>query len=489
SRTIVILESTLDAVSAEEFEATRDDTDRVNTVSITLIMLAIAIASLIGWYVISTLSARLKYAHAMLDRVSEGEYFDWVEVGQKDEVGAMLMALKSMQISQGYAVAEMSLRADDALRMKQALDSVGSNVMIADARHHIFYANDAFMEMLGGNEAAFKKVLPNFSVSSVLGSNIDVFHKDPAHQRKLLDGLSRSYASADLDIGGRWIRIIATPVVNDEGDRVGTVTEWEDRTVQINAEREVEAFVAAAGVGDFANRIPDGEKEGFLLSLAQLLNGLSDTLESGFADVDAALKALEAGDLNHRITNAYQGTYDAIKQSANNTAEKLNTIINVEIAPVWNAAKRGDFTRRVAMAGKQGFYAELAASTNDLNGTLDQSFDDVNQALQALEEGNLTHRINNDYEGTLDTIKQAANNTSDKLADLMGSVRSTATNVAEGASEISDGSSTLSDRTQEQAASLEETSASLEELTSTVNQNADSARQATQLAVGAKDQA
>ncbi|MDX8384655.1 MAG: PAS domain-containing protein, partial [Ghiorsea sp.] len=46
SRTIVILESTLDAVSAEEFEATRDDTDRVNTVSITLIMLAIAIASL-----------------------------------------------------------------------------------------------------------------------------------------------------------------------------------------------------------------------------------------------------------------------------------------------------------------------------------------------------------------------------------------------------------------------------------------------------------
>ncbi|HVY23055.1 MAG TPA: methyl-accepting chemotaxis protein [Steroidobacteraceae bacterium] len=76
-----------------------------------------------------------------------------------------------------------------------------------------------------------------------------------------------------------------------------------------------------------------------------------------------------------------------------------------------------------------------------------------------------------------------------KLVEIVSSVRTTASAVGGAASELSQGNDDLSSRTQEQASALEETASSMEEMTATVKQNADNARQANQLAAGAREQA
>ena len=76
-----------------------------------------------------------------------------------------------------------------------------------------------------------------------------------------------------------------------------------------------------------------------------------------------------------------------------------------------------------------------------------------------------------------------------KLVEIVGEVRGSADAVGSTARQLSHGNDDLSQRTQEQAASLEETASSMEEMTATVKQNADNARQANQLAVGAREQA
>ncbi|MES1196728.1 MAG: methyl-accepting chemotaxis protein, partial [Steroidobacter sp.] len=76
-----------------------------------------------------------------------------------------------------------------------------------------------------------------------------------------------------------------------------------------------------------------------------------------------------------------------------------------------------------------------------------------------------------------------------KLVEIVTSVRTTASSVGSAASELSQGNDDLSSRTQEQASALEETASSMEEMTATVKQNADNARQANQLAAGAREQA
>ena len=76
-----------------------------------------------------------------------------------------------------------------------------------------------------------------------------------------------------------------------------------------------------------------------------------------------------------------------------------------------------------------------------------------------------------------------------KLVEIVGGVRGTASAVGSAARELSQGNDDLSSRTQEQASALEETASSMEEMTATVKQNADNARQANQLAAGAREQA
>jgi methyl-accepting chemotaxis protein len=73
------------------------------------------------------------------------------------------------------------------------------------------------------------------------------------------------------------------------------------------------------------------------------------------------------------------------------------------------------------------------------------------------------------------------------LNEVVSTVRSGSDSVATASAQIAQGNNDLSQRTEQQASSLEETAASMEELGSTVRQNADSAKQANQLALGACD--
>ncbi|AMN46626.1 hypothetical protein ACG33_05845 [Steroidobacter denitrificans] len=100
--------------------------------------------------------------------------------------------------------------------------------------------------------------------------------------------------------------------------------------------------------------------------------------------------------------------------------------------------------------------------------------------------GNEVSAAGNDELGRLlDSLKRMDG----KLVEIVGGVRSSADAVGAAARQLSHGNDDLSQRTQEQAAALEETASSMEEMTATVKQNADNARQANQLAVGAREQA
>ncbi len=72
-----------------------------------------------------------------------------------------------------------------------------------------------------------------------------------------------------------------------------------------------------------------------------------------------------------------------------------------------------------------------------------------------------------------------------QLARVVASVRQNSESVATASAEIAQGNEDLSQRTEQQASALEETAATMEELSTTVRNNADSAKQANQLALGA----
>ena len=113
---------------------------------------------------------------------------------------------------------------EDEAMLIQAIKVVQGNVMLADADCNITYLNDSVTEMLGGNEAQLRTALPSFSVSSLVGTNIDGFHKDPAHQRGMLRNLREVYKT-QIEVAGFTFGLVATPLFSDDGTRLGTVVE------------------------------------------------------------------------------------------------------------------------------------------------------------------------------------------------------------------------------------------------------------------------
>ncbi|MFC4308294.1 methyl-accepting chemotaxis protein [Steroidobacter flavus] len=116
----------------------------------------------------------------------------------------------------------------------------------------------------------------------------------------------------------------------------------------------------------------------------------------------------------------------------------------------------------------------------------------LNTAVKVAEQiadGHLGHKIDSSRRDELGVLLAALKRMDEKLHEIVGSVRSASDAVGGAASQLSRGNDDLSQRTQEQASALEETASSMEEMTATVKQNADNARQANQLASGARGQA
>ncbi|GFE83163.1 methyl-accepting chemotaxis protein [Steroidobacter agaridevorans] len=108
---------------------------------------------------------------------------------------------------------------------------------------------------------------------------------------------------------------------------------------------------------------------------------------------------------------------------------------------------------------------------------------------EQIADGHLGHRIDTTRRDEFGVMLSALKRMDEKLHEIVGSVRSASDAVGGAASQLSRGNDDLSQRTQEQASALEETASSMEEMTATVKQNADNARQANQLASGARGQA
>ncbi len=121
-------------------------------------------------------------------------------------------------------------RAD--LNKTRALDALSACVMIADEALNIVYLNQSVKDLLTGAEQEIRKELPNFRVSELVGQNIDCFHKNPAHQRRLLEGLNTVHR-ATIRVGGRSFDLVAAPVTGTDGKRCGVAVEWMDASIRL----------------------------------------------------------------------------------------------------------------------------------------------------------------------------------------------------------------------------------------------------------------
>ncbi|MGX9982039.1 methyl-accepting chemotaxis protein [Methylobacterium fujisawaense] len=133
-----------------------------------------------------------------------------------------------------------------------ALAALRTNVMIADAAMNITYMNPALTRFMQEAEADLKAELPRFDAAKLIGSNIDIFHKDPSHQRRMLAALDRPH-EATIRVGKRVFDLLVTPL-SDGGQRIGFVVEWADaqeRLLNLDFSSQIAAISRSQAVIEF----------------------------------------------------------------------------------------------------------------------------------------------------------------------------------------------------------------------------------------------
>jgi len=281
------------------------------------------------------------------------------------------------------------------------------------------------LSMMRAAESDIRTQLPNFRADAILGSNFDIYHKQSTHQRNLLAALKGTHRAA-LTIGGRHFNLVATPILNEHGERLGTVVEWLDRTAEVLVEQEVATIISAAASGDFSRRLDSAKMSGFFRQISEGINALLEANTRALGDVGAMFARLAQGNLTQKIDADYSGMLGTLKDDANTTVDNLEQII----ASIKDAAGAITTAAKEIASGNQDLSGrteqqassleETASSMEQLTGTVKQNADNARQAnelagtaqLVAVKGGEVVSQV-------VDTMS-AIHHSSSKIADIIG---------------------------------------------------------------------
>ncbi|BAJ00147.1 methyl-accepting chemotaxis protein [Shewanella violacea DSS12] len=319
---------------------------------------------------------------------------------------------------------EQQLAAENA-RIKQALDNVSANTMVADADLNIIYMNNAVGNMFRNAQSDIIKDLPNFDANNLIGVNIDDFHKNPAHQRGLLGGLTSTYSS-QLLIGGRTFKVVANPIKDDKGDRIGTVVEWTDRTAEVAIEHEIDTIISSAAAGDLSHRVSTEGKDGFFLNLSNGLNRLVGIADNVISDVVNMFDGLAKGDLTRQINGEYEGQFGKLQTDANATVSRLTEVLG-GISESANTVTSGaeeiaqgnaDLSQRTEEQAAS--LEETASSMEQMTATVTQSAQNATLANELAQEANSKAEHGGKVVEQAVSAMEAINDSSKRISDIIG---------------------------------------------------------------------
>ena len=280
--------------------------------------------------------------------------------------------------------------------------------------------------------------------------------------------LAARMAKGDL---AEEVRLGGRDEITRLGNAMGTVRETVRAaiTAQLEMARQHEAGALgyrmdeAAFPGDF----------GRMIRATNELVGSHVAVELHMVEV---MQRYAIGDLS-RDLDSYPGE-KAVLTSTMATVKGSLMAINQQIETLASAARAGDFSVRGDEPGFQFQFRAMVAQLNGMMASSQASIADLSLVLRAISTGDLTSRMEGDYEGVFAQMRDDANVTAVQLTGIVQQIQGAAGSINDAAQELAAGHNDLSRRTEQQAANLEEAAASMEELTSTVRQNAELASQA-----------
>ena len=368
-----------------QLQATDAGADATKATVIVGMAIALALASLFGFAIATSITRPLRAATCISDAIANGRIDSEIDTRGSDETAQLMTALKKMQA--GLLQVDLDYRGQ--------LAAIGKAQAVIEFKldGSILTANENFCRTLG------------YSLDEIRGKHHSMFvesgQKDSAEYRAFWDKLGRGeydggryrrIAKGDREI---WIRATYNPILDTEGKPFKVVEyateitkEVRGSQVMTQAVEQTQAVIAKARAGDLSGRVPMEGKSGQVADLCAGVNELLDTTATGIAEVVRVLGALSHCDLTQTIDKHFEGVFGQMKTDANGTVEKLSQTLHrisesieaIHCAAVEIGTGNTDLSQRTEEQASS--LEQTAASMEELTATVKQNADNARQANQ-----------------------------------------------------------------------------------------------------------
>lgn len=208
-----------------------------------------------------------------------------------------------------------------------------------------------------------------------------------------------------------------------EGQRLGTVIEWTNRTAELSVEDEVQAVVSNALAGDLSQRIDLSGKTGFFESLSGGVNQLVGMADAVVEDTIRVLGSMAGGDLTKNIDRDYQGSFQTLKNDANATVAKLTEVVT---------------TIQSGAASVKSGADEISQGNLDLSQRTEQQAASLEETAASMEEMTSTVRNNADNASEANKVAQSAKEQAEKGGSVVDQAVKAMGEINDSSKQISD---------------------------------------------------
>jgi methyl-accepting chemotaxis protein len=201
----------------------------------------------------------------------------------------------------------------------------------------------------------------------------------------------------------------------------------EQRSARETRERkaieEISELCDKASAGDLDNRLNETDKEGFLLTISQRLNGLTGMLQQVTGEIATVTGSMAQGDLTNDIRGDYHGVFGRLKAGVNDMAAKLR-----EIA--------GELNQSAAAVNEAA--AEISTGSQDLAQRTESQAASIEETAASMHEITATVKQNADNAQAASQLAEVARGAADKGGAVMGNVVTAMSQIEGSAGKISD---------------------------------------------------